>query len=527
MLTYDPPSDRLGALARSVLEISRAPDDQYEVAAILESMGWTDQRAAEAFGATDLFDLAQQIWPLVSQSVSVQGIQAPPDVTFFQALYKNIRYFLRGIMFAAPTVVSVAAMLTLRFSLWSYQYFSVDMATSIALGTILSFSVTGGFMQAIARRGLMYVSQHQYSMARRMTFMFMRVGVVVSLVVGILILLVDLVFPVFPPRMLSIMIIYYAFLCAIWLSLTVFYMLQQEILFTLLVSIGIGLVWLFHEMYGMSIILAQITALTFVSILNIVLALYLFRREESKQDQSGTAEMPRLSIVAYTVLPYFTYGLLYFTFLFVDRVMAWSSHGVYMPYVIWFRGEYETGLDFAVLALVFPLGVVEMVMLRFSERLIAIQKAFTLDRSLEFNRRYVAIYRRSLISYTIISMISGAVTYAIVAALNSYKWFNGSVYMSSTTIFVFSWGVIAYVLLAAALLNCLVLFSLSLPMPVVQAVLKALLTNMFVGFVLSRLVHYSWAVLGMVVGSLTFVLLTSRETFKVLAKLDYHLYAAS
>ncbi|MBW9234278.1 hypothetical protein JQK62_18805, partial [Leptospira santarosai] len=58
------------------------------------------------------------------------------------------------------------------------------------------------------------------------------------------------------------------------------------------------------------------------------------------------------------------YGFLYFSFLFVDRVNAWSKNEEFMPYVIWFRGQYELGLDFALLTIIIPMGVCEVVVNR-------------------------------------------------------------------------------------------------------------------------------------------------------------------
>lgn len=520
-------ANRLEELAKSILEVSRSPDDENEVAAILESMGWSDDRVSESFGASDVFDLAKQLWPVVKAGVFTQAMEAPPRDSLLVAMAKNIRNFLRGVMFAAPMVISVLSMLTLRYSLWSYQYFSVDIATAIALGTLLSFSVTGGFTQAIARRGLMYVGQGEYGMARRMTFLLIRLGVITAVVVGFVLFFADTVFPVFPSSMMIIMLLYYSFLSAIWLSLTVFYMLQQEMVFTLLVSLGIGIVYVMHEIFRLAIIPSQVVALGVVSVLNVFLAVWLFRRAERRRETAEAPQMPRLSIVAYTVLPYFGYGFLYFTFLFVDRVMAWSSHEMLMPYVIWFRGEYELGLDWAIFALVLPMGVVETVVVRFSETLIREQKAILAARHMDFNRRYVATYIRSLISYIFVTVVSGIAVYIMLLMVNRYGWFSEGPLMSNTTMFVFRWAVVAYCILAGSLLNCLLLFTLSLPTPAISAITSALLVDVVVGFVLSRLGHYTFAIFGFVVGALVFVVLTTRATIKALSHLDFYLYSAS
>ena len=82
--------------------------------------------------------------------------------------------------------ISIAAMLTLKFSLWSYQYLSLEQATSIAIGTILSFVLVGGFTQAIASSGFSLI-QGYYKLARKNTFIFIGIGFVFCVFFSILI----------------------------------------------------------------------------------------------------------------------------------------------------------------------------------------------------------------------------------------------------------------------------------------------------------------------------------------------------
>ena len=47
--------------------------------------------------------------------------------------------------------------------------------------------------------------------------------------------------------------------------------------------------------------------------------------------------------------PYFAYGLVYFSFLFADRIMAWTGRADYRQYFFWFQADYEVGLNWALL----------------------------------------------------------------------------------------------------------------------------------------------------------------------------------
>jgi len=514
-------------LCASVLTTSHAPSDELEVGAALESLGWTDQQVGERFRLRDVFALAHEIWPTVrARSVTCARVRSraePPLKTFTG----DVRSFLKGTIFAAPMVISIFAMLTLRYSLWAYQYLTVERATSIALATVLSFLATGGFTQAIARRGLMYVVQSEYGMARRMTFLLARVGALVSGLTGLGLLLAGMVFPLFPPAMILSIISHFLLLCAMWLSLTIFYMLRAEVLFTVLIGAGTWLVWALHETFQVPITSAQAIALGATSAAGVLLAAILFAREESRKGSRGSPRMPRMSIVAYTVAPYFAYGFLFFLFLYLDRLMAWSAHTAFMPYVVWFRGDYELGLDWAMMGLVLPLGMIEVAISRFSARLPALQKEYTGRRIGHFNSRQ---YRTYLASQALCcaSAVAGTLVPPLLVGIAGRLLPGGDACtLGPVSAFTLRTASFAYALLAPCMLNCLVLFSLSVPGPAVTGLVAGLLVNGVVGFLLTRLCHYALATYGLIAGAGVFLVFTTHACRQVFRRMDYHLYAAA
>jgi membrane associated rhomboid family serine protease len=60
-----------------------------------------------------------------------------------------------------------------------------------------------------------------------------------------------------------------------------------------------------------------------------------------------------------------------------------------------------------------------------------------------------------------------------------------------------------------------------------RAILIGLLTNILIGFPLSRWFDHSLAVIGLVVGAIVFSAMSSKSVLKVLKSLDYYLYASS
>lgn len=513
-------------LVEEVLKRHLYPEDKYEIAAIIESLGWNDNMAADIFGVDDVFALSANVWDALQSRVLVAPAIHVEKIKFFKYLAVIISSFLRGAIFALPMAVSVFLMLTLRFSLWSYLYLSLENATSIAIGTILSFMAVGGFTQAIARRGFLYIGQGHYYMARKVTFYFLKIGYTLCFIGAFAFLLFNTAFTVFPWRMAVIAVLYFLFLCCIWLSVTIMYMLRKELVFTGLIIGGVAVVYVLFELLGLNIILSQLIALTLVSLAGIAAALYFFIKEERKMEKGVRPLMPRFSIVFYTCIPYFIYGFLYFTFLFTDRLVAWSTNNLYMPYLIWFRGQYELGLDFSLITLILPMGLVEVFVSEIMTRLEADQKKYTATSTEQMGRAYVRSYIKRIIYLALFSLANAAALYLFMKNLESGGSFDLGIFSNSTTHFVFIWSVISYAVVAVALMNTLVLFCLSQPDMACKSALYAIVVNMFLGFLLSRWVDYSWAVFGLFAGSLVFAFFTFRWVQKVLNNLDYYLYTA-
>lgn len=520
---------QLNELLKEIKERRIQLEDRYEIAALLESMGWNDERAAKVFGVSDVFELAGQLWDISKMNIIFTPFSKVVNMRIKESIYLLISNFLRGALFALPMAVSVFAMITLRFSLWSYENLTVELATAIAIGTILSFMTVGGFTQAIARRGFFYIIQGYYGMARRVTFQFIILGMVACLVISVIIFVLNAFIHLFPYHMILIIILYYFFLNTIWLSVTVMYILKKEIVFTGLIIIGIGMVYILFVIVGVNIIVSQLISLLIVSLMGIGLAVYFFWSKESKGEKGNQPSLPKMSVNIYNTLPYFIYGLLYFTFLFMDRIIAWSVNNAFLPYLIWFRGDYELGLDFSLLVLIIPMGVNEVVLSKLMNNIQQSQKSYLGQDISKMNRNYVLEYFKRVTLIFAISVISAILLYYSVSSFMDY--FNPEmgevIYHNPITHFVFILSLIAYIFLAIGLMNSVTLFSMSQPKKVISAITPALLVNIITGFVLSRWFGYEYAVVGLLVGSMLFVFLSSLQVYSVLRKLDYYMYAAS
>lgn len=516
-------------LVDEILETSLNPMDKYEVAAIIESLGWNDRRVLKTFGVENVFELSENLWQSIQERVASSPLLPAKGKSFAANAGETIRSFLRGIIFALPMAISVVSMLTLRFSLWSSLYLSTDLATAIAIGTILSFMAVGGYTQAIARRGFFYIKQGFFNMCKRITFYFVRMGFISFVILSILFILFNLFFEQLSYSMMIVAILYFLFLSINWISVTVMYILEKELTFTGLIAAGIGAVFILFEIFKLDIIVSQLIAMLFISVSGFILVMYFFRASERKLEKGIAPKLPQKSIMLYSIMPFFNYGFLYFTFLFCDRVIAWSRTGDYMPYFIWFRGEYELGLDFALLMLVIPMGLSEVIVNKFMSKVEETQRNDLYGEFGTLSSNYMKLYIKSMMLLSIVSIVSGVLIYiAVMAISGGYVPSLGIQFtISTTTHYVLIVAICAYGILSIGLSNSMVLFSLSQPKLVTKPVALCLLVNVIVGFVLSRWFDYYYAVYGLLAGSILFLFLTSRSVIKVMSNLDYYMYAAT
>ncbi|UOF89034.1 hypothetical protein LSG31_13990 [Fodinisporobacter ferrooxydans] len=526
---YHDQKNKLQELADEITHSSKYLEDRYQIAALLESMGWTDDLAYKTFGVEDVFALAAEVWELIQQRVAVSPYSPQEKGQAWHMFLELLKSFLRGMIFALPMSISVLAMITLKFSLWSYEYFTLELATSIAIGTILSFITVGGFTQAIARRGFFYLYQGYYNMGRQITFFFIRWGYIFCIAMCCFIYLFNFVFNIYPQNMFVYIALYFFFLNSIWLSVTVMYILRRELTFTGLIIAGIGLVYILKTWVGLDIIRSQLFAIFLVSGIGMALSLYYFKHEEKKGERGIAPKLPRVSYTVYAVLPYFAYGFLYFLFLYIDRVVAWSTNQEYMPYFIWFRGDYELGLDYALLVLIIPLGFSEVLLNKFMLDIEVFQKRFWAFETDKMNQTFLTKYYRILFVIITISVVSAIVTIFFLLYLNQRYYEVAGKYLITghVTYFTLFVSCIGYVILAIGLMNAVILFALSQPHFINRVLILAILANMGIGFVLSRWVHYSWAVFGLLAGSILFSVLSTKQVRNIIVKLDYYLYAAS
>ena len=510
-------------LLRLITQSGSHPLDVSHVAAMLELNGFTDRRAA-TLGYDDVFDLAAALFHSISADNRREEVLDEEKDPWFKRLFRIFRLYLRGLSFAAPMILSSASVLALRYSLWSYIDFSTEIATAIALATFGSFLVTGGFTQAIARRGLFYITQDQYKLARLATFRLVMVGVAAIAVFIVGMGLFVAVVPILTWGIVGVTYLYFVPMAFIWLGTGLLYMLHWEPVILGLIAVGIFLVYVLFERFHVPMMVAQAVTMTVVAAGSFGLAVVLFRNLEHK-NVSETEQKIRMrwSQTSRSLMPFFVYGVAYFALNFADRLMAWSRPEEFHPYFIWFRGDYELGLDWALWSLFVPMGLVEIYVVSLFDRLKKRGKHTNVANLPKFNRGFQVFHLRTIVFVLLGGLAGIPAILWLVKFLFGHGWLVFNPMLNQVTNFTFFVAAPSFSILATGLQGALVLFSFNEPWMATRAAGWALLANVLVGFLASRYVAYWWAVLGLAVGAIVFATLTTRQALHVLGRLDYYM----
>jgi hypothetical protein len=517
-------------LAQQVLDLIGTPKDEWEIAAQLEVMGLRDADARSEYDARDLFDLARRIhsWYLDGRlRVTQEG--EDPDPRFSRA-GRFLKNYMTGLTFSLPMALQAVTMVVWGYGVWGAIEMDLRTGSAIALGFIASYVVTGGFMQAIVRRGLFYVYQEEEWLARWTALRAWSISLRIVLALLVPALAINAMFGILPWPMVLTAAAYYVALSILWLNWALIYLVRKIWLFLLTTAIALAVVLIAAKVFGATAILANAIGLVVADVLSLALAYYHLTAMARRSTRKGAVNPPRLTVLVYSTSRFFLYGLLYNSFLFADRVIAWTSgtgREDFPPYGFWLNVRYELGMDLALIVVMLLSGIVEHATQRFSETLVPNEKRVKSIDAADFTSLARGANRRRLGILAGASVI--AVVAAVMVALALRKMPALPVYealMEPTTTRVFVLATISYVIFMFALQNVLTLLTLSRVELVVRAVGIALAVNIAVGFVCSRSIGYSFAVLGLLAGSITLTFLTARAMREVLSGLDYHYYAA-
>lgn len=520
----------LDDLGRRVVDAVGMPKDAWEIAAQLEVLGMRDSDARSGYGARDLFELARAIERQFRAGAYGFAVDADEPPRRRIPIVDFVRRYVAGIAFAMPMALQAAAMLLWGYGIWGAIDLELAQGSAIALGFIASYVAAGGFAQAIVRRGLFYVYQEEEGLARWTALRGFAIALRVTLALLAPALAINLLFGILPWPMVFTAALFYAGLTVLWLSWALLYLARRTELLLVITALALGAVVAAAKVGGVPPIVANGIGVAVADLLSFVAAAFLLGRMARRRGNLEPVNPPRLAVLVFSTSRYFVYGLLFNAFLFADRVIAWTTpvgRDDFPPYPFWLNARYELAMDLALVVVIVMGGVVQVAIERFSDGLVPHEKRMKSTDVERFAEEQRSAHRRGTLLLGVAAIVALATAWLLFSSLTRLD--NPRLHealSAAITLRVFAVAAISYAIAMFAVRNLLLLLTLSRVEAAVRSVALALLADVVAGFVCSRAIGYWAAVAGLAAGAIVMAVVASRETRRVLDRLDYSYFAA-
>ena len=493
----------IGSVRRS------APDlvDEWEATAWVESFGWTDDRIRSAFGLNDTRALGRHIFELRDRRKSERvETRAPARRAWRMPVLAGA--YSRTLIYALPWLVMFAIEAVHPDAFETRP----EMAGPISVAVMISLISTGGYVQAIARKGSFYLGMNQIVLARHVGLLLCRGGALTTLILAVGGLAAGQYFDIFgsiTARLVATF--YFVLLSMLWLACAMVSLVQPRWRVPVIYLGGAAVFLVARVAFETSTLTAHTFALIGSVVIAAIVAVEAFRGSRERDTRTERVVLPRTPVLLHSLLPHFVYGIAYFTFLFADRLSAGSALPTVSGLPFGILPDYKRGIDLAFLVFLIVAGGVECCNL-------AIMRAWRRDAKSAATGAPAFIdrlhYRRRL---SLAIIIGGFVACAVVAAIIADR----VDFLTPASSVTFLAGCVGYGLFAVGLLDALLLFSVNRPGEVLKALMPALVVNLAGGYAFSHIAGADYAVAGLVCGAAVFAFRARRMVNVALRRPDF------
>ncbi len=477
--------------------------DRWEATAVVESLGYSDRRVAESFGVASTLAVGSLL--LREQSRHPGPAATPPPVqnsgeaTLAKAAVSSLVYAMPWLLVfltesRKPEIFHMAP----------------GLAAPLSLALMASLVVSGGFVMAIARRAQFCLGIAQPGLARSACLYLIFAGLAAATIVALAGVLLGWYFSLFSIPVLVLAALYFIVATALWMHCAVLGVGRQSWRIPVVFVAGAAAFTAAWTL-GAPTLVAQVAALSAA----LMGAVVQFRQIFAVTD-GGPIGKERVNpwIVAHGLVPYFLYGVLYFSFLIADRVAAGaavaSRGGAFnVPQI------YKDAMDISLLTFLLAGAAVECCNLVF-------MRGWRKASQLPFGAGASSLLRRwhALTAVMVAAVAGVALAVWAVAEPLTRRSIDG---LSGAILVV---GDIGYLLFAVGLLNALALLSIDRVWSATRSLAGAVVINLVAGTVLGHLFGAHYASAGLAAGGAVFAVRTSRKLKRTLKKADT-LYVAA
>ena len=401
---------------------------------------------------------------------------------------------------------------------------------ALGLGMTCSMLITGGFVQAVSRRGSLYLglgNRRAASQFLRITTRWALTCVVVAAVLSILLMAA---LGLFTPAERFAFGLAFAGLGAIWLLAAGLVLVQAPGWLGAGLTLGLvaGIATDRITALISSLHLTAGTAVGFVVTLGIIWSAVNRGLDSKPGKPAGSVRLPSISYLVYEAAPYLAYGFLYTLLILLPHLLGWlGALGPGQDRLGAMNGI-EMGLTLALLPMALAGGVAERTLRLFWGQAKLVQAAVQGHDPRQFGEALIRFYRQKLQLYLAILAGGSFAAYLSFQAAWSAGLLNRWLQLSdlNTAAFVFRASLIAYCLLGWSSFNCMFAITMGRPRQPLRAALIGIVTLLVVGIPLSLGLHFSYAALAFIAGTAAFAWVSTRSTRQLLRSADYYYFSS-
>jgi len=532
-----PQKFRYHVLARTVAEVDSRPSNPEEVAVLLEVLGFFKKDNLEPTKFSEISKKVQRLIPFYS------GENDDSKKNVNDIRWKHVRTFASGMIFSALWSLMLLALYLGGISLWTADPDKAGpipafLATSIAVGVVISFIVTGGVQQVFSFRMSFYRLQDNLPLARKEAVRGYWVGFLAIAIAASAFIIMNGVAVVSPLQFTLYTVLFLILLGGYRILVTPLYSYRKFPLIA--IGLAIALTSLYAAYYALKavgvlspydVIIAQVIALTILNAITALECLQSILREkrnaiENLENQSlyhkpvplKDVKQPRLSVVFIEMLPLFLFGTMFYVLLFSDRLASWISASG--PILLIYNASYQFGADIAMLVLIPLTGLIYYFLEGFAELLQKESSKTNIANRTALNNK---------VSRYIAKMFAVTGFAAGVCVMVLWNYADSIVQMTNgepESVLVLRVGLIAYSLFAFFLANTFISFSFRRYSTPAILLFLATVAELATNLVGPRVIS-SWNPVYGLLGSIILVtLISSLNTMRFIRQTHYFYYAA-
>jgi hypothetical protein len=485
--------------------------DPWEIVAIVEALGYTDQAIETEFGCRDALVLGQFIY--------AQRDQFPFIETASQSIKKNlelideinifISQFSHSFVYTIPFII----LLILNYLPVETKVDLLPPGLNSLFGfvTMASLITSSGFVQMISRRGLFYMGLKDPIQANRICIPILLMGVFTTILLGSIGIIFGFYQGLAADGYIIIAGIYYVVLSTIWMLFAIVGLQYQFAAPAILIGITCCF-FIFRVFIKLSALESQVAMISIAFILLLILSISNRVKHRSIKPKFGKlVSLPYLSVLVYLLVPYFLYGIAYFGFIFADRLVANTATGGHYRLGLQNSLGYQDSMDLALLNLLLIVPLVEYCSYKLIVYWYDQAKSMTLAEadslSWMLQRKYWSSIKRIFLYFILLISL----TFLLLSILQRSQSDN------ILTIFACT----GYLFFAIGLFNTVILLSLDRLQDILSILATAMSIDFITGYLLSSLFGVYFAVIGLIIGAIFFAVNSTKKTLKAIDRAEY------